>query len=216
MVETFSRRPIRARDTRWAARIAAFLARHKILPNTISLLSVFFAALAAAALFLAAAPPCPTARIPLLIAAAAGIQLRLLCNLFDGMVAIEGGFKSKSGELYNEFPDRISDVLVLVAAGCFAGGAGPMLGTAAAMLALLTAYVRSLAGSAGATPPFCGPMAKQQRMALITCACLLSTVEPRFTAGHPVMLVTLAVIIVGAVITTIRRLKLTAAELERS
>ena len=170
----------------------------------------------ASALVLAAAPPCPAARIPLLLAAAAGIQLRLLCNLFDGMVAIEGGFKSKAGELYNEFPDRISDVLVLVAAGYFAGGSGLVFGITAAILALLTAYVRALAGSAGVTPSFCGPMAKQQRMAIITLACLLSIPEPMYSAGHPVMLGSLAVIIVGAVITTVRRLRLTAAELNQS
>lgn len=46
----------------------------------------------------------------------AGIQLRLLCNLFDGMVAIEGGKKSDVGSLYNEFPDRIADSLLIVAA----------------------------------------------------------------------------------------------------
>lgn len=33
------------------------------------------------------------------------IQLRLLCNLFDGMVAIEGKRFTKSGELFNEVPE---------------------------------------------------------------------------------------------------------------
>ena len=33
----------------------------------------------------------------LFLTAAALIQIRLLCNLFDGMVAIEGGFKTKIG-----------------------------------------------------------------------------------------------------------------------
>ena len=51
------------------------------------------------------------------LAAAACIQLRLLCNLFDGMVAVEGGFKTKSGEIYNELPDRVADVLILAGAG---------------------------------------------------------------------------------------------------
>ena len=49
----------------------------------------------------------------LLIAAAGFIQLRRLCNLFDGMVAVEGGFKTKSGELYNDLPDRFSGALIL-------------------------------------------------------------------------------------------------------
>ena len=42
----------------------------------------------------------------LLLLAAAGIQLRLLCNLLDGMLAVEEGFKSKTGDIYNDLPDR--------------------------------------------------------------------------------------------------------------
>ena len=38
----------------------------------------------------------------LLVVAAGMIQLRLVCNLLDGMVAVEGGMKTKSGELYND------------------------------------------------------------------------------------------------------------------
>ena len=33
-----------------------------------------------------------------------GVLGRLLCNLLDGMVAVEGGKRSKSGELYNDVP----------------------------------------------------------------------------------------------------------------
>src|SRR5438105_2817615 len=52
-----------------------------------------------------------TAEILLYLTAAGCIQLRLLCNLLDGMVAIEGGFRSRSGEVFNELPDRVSDVV---------------------------------------------------------------------------------------------------------
>jgi hypothetical protein len=38
----------------------------------------------------------------LLLIGIAGMQLRLLCNLLDGMVAIEGGMKGKAGDLFNE------------------------------------------------------------------------------------------------------------------
>lgn len=37
-----------------------------------------------------------------------GVLGRLLCNLLDGMVAVEGGKRSKSGELYNDVPGLIS------------------------------------------------------------------------------------------------------------
>jgi phosphatidylglycerophosphate synthase len=49
--------------------------------------------------------------------AAACIQFRLLCNLLDGMVAVEGGKGSVTGPIYNEAPDRIADVLILIGAG---------------------------------------------------------------------------------------------------
>jgi phosphatidylglycerophosphate synthase len=38
------------------------------------------------------------------VGAMAGIQLRLLCNMLDGMVAVEHKMHSKTGELYNEVP----------------------------------------------------------------------------------------------------------------
>ena len=81
----------------------------------ISLLSLVFGCLAGTALVGAGAVEhWPRA---VLFLAAACIQLRLLCNLFDGMVAVEGGFKTKSGEIYNELPDRVADVLILAGAG---------------------------------------------------------------------------------------------------
>ncbi len=34
----------------------------------------------------------------------AGIQLRLLCNMLDGMIAVDTNHRTKTGELYNEIP----------------------------------------------------------------------------------------------------------------
>jgi phosphatidylglycerophosphate synthase len=44
-------------------------------------------------------------------------QLRLLSNLSNGMAAIEGGKVTNSGELYDDFLDRIADPLLLVGLG---------------------------------------------------------------------------------------------------
>ncbi len=124
----------------------------------------------------------PTGKWLLPILAAVFIQCRLLCNLFDGMVAIEGGKKTNSGELFNDIPDRISDALLLVCAGYAITmiSWGGTLGWCAALLAVMTAYVRTLAASLGAPINFQGPMAKQHRMALMTLACLLTAVENSF------------------------------------
>ena len=147
-------------------------------PNTISIASVVCAAIAAAA-FYAAAAASPALRSALLLVAAAAIQLRLLCNLLDGMLAVEEGLKTRTGDIYNDVPDRLADVLILAGAGYsvrYVPG-GVALGWAAAVAAVFTAYVRLLAGSLGATQHFIGPMAKQHRMFTVTLAALLSAAE---------------------------------------
>ncbi len=109
-----ARRPLASRSTRWAGFLANAAVRAGLTADGISILSLVFAAAGAAALLLLPRPWN-------LLACAAGIQLRLLCNLLDGMVAVEGGRKSKVGVLYNEVPDRIADSLFLVALGYASG-----------------------------------------------------------------------------------------------
>ena len=86
------------------------------------------------------------------IAAAAFIQLRLLCNLFDGMVAVEGGKSTPSGELFNDIPDRVADSTIIVATGYAVIAVDWAVEAAwlAGLLAVMTAYVRTLAASIGA------------------------------------------------------------------
>lgn len=139
-------------------------------------------------------------------AAATFIQLRLLCNLLDGMVAVEGGKRSSVGELFNEAPDRVSDAATLVGAG-YAAGAEPVWGWAAACVALFVAYVRALAKTAGAPNDFCGPMAKQHRMALMTVAALYVAAAPAdWRPKFGAITFALTVIVVGGLATAVRRL----------
>ena len=114
--EPVIRRPIPSRNASWAIHTARRLQRMGVRPNQISILGVVFAAIAAVCFILAGRSEGGT-RIALLLAAAMAMPLRLLCNLLDGMVAVEGGLKTPSGALYNEFPDRLSDPLILVGAG---------------------------------------------------------------------------------------------------
>jgi phosphatidylglycerophosphate synthase len=145
------------------------------------------------------------------LVAALGAQLRLTANMLDGMVALASGRASKSGELYNEVPDRISDAAVFIGAG-FAWGGNVTLGYIATILAIFTAYVRAAGKIAGAPNEFCGPMAKQHRMLVITLICLYSAITPRFwqmitlnNSQIGLMTVGLIVIVVGCVITVGRR-----------
>lgn len=142
-------------------------------------------------------------RIALLLAAALFCQFRLLCNLFDGMVAIEGGKQAPDGPFWNEFPDRIADILILVGAGY--GADAPALGWAAAALAVLTAYTRELGRACGLPADFSGPMAKQHRMATITAAALLSLLEPLWRSQGEVLIGALWLIALGAAVSALRR-----------
>ena len=143
------------------------------------------------------------------------MQLRLLANLMDGMLAIEGGKRSRTGTLFNEIPDRIADVLLLAAAGYAVTWIswGESLGWGAAVAAVLTAYVRLLGGSLGLTQHFCGPMAKPHRMAVLTAACLLSMIEVAYGYEGRVLAVALAVIAAGSIVTFVRRTRLIARDL---
>ena len=202
MTETGDRRPLASRDTHWARSIAQWLASRSVTPNHISQTSMVAAALAGGA-FLWSGQEAGWGRALLLICAAAFCQLRLLCNLFDGMVAVEGGKGAADGPFWNEFPDRIADILILVGAGVSIGWPG--LGWAAASFAVLTAYVRELGRATGQPSDFSGPMAKQHRMATITAAALLSMFEPLWNGHNELLLAALSLIAIGAAFTALRR-----------
>jgi phosphatidylglycerophosphate synthase len=206
-----TRRPVRARTSGWAAAIARTLARLGLRPNQVSLLSVIFSGVAGLALVLAGRGGLSAGwTAALLVVAALGIELRLLCNLLDGMLAIEGGMGTRTGPLFNELPDRLADALTLVCAGFAAGGAwGPHLGWAAALLAVGTASVRLLGGALGLAQDFRGPMAKQQRMQTLVLACAaaaalrLAGLGPQ--AAARALLVALVLVVLGCVLTLARR-----------
>jgi phosphatidylglycerophosphate synthase len=205
--ELIDRRPIATRNRKWAQAATAWLAARNVSPNAISIAGMCACIVAGIALGLTSIFDC---RI-LWFIAASGAQLRLTANMFDGMVAIASGRTSKTGELYNEVPDRISDAAVFIGAG-FAWGGNVTLGYVATILAIFTAYVRVAAKIAGAPNEFCGPMAKQHRMLVITLICLYSAIAPRswqmITFNDlqiGLMTLGLAVIVVGCVITVSRR-----------
>lgn len=196
MSEAANRRPLKSRSSGWARALAAALARTAVTPNQISIASVAFAAAGAWALLGSDAPWA-------LLTCAACIQLRLLCNLLDGMVAVEGGKASAVGGLYNELPDRIADSFLIVAAGYAAGTS--WLGWSGALLAVSTAYIRTLGGTLGLTQDFRGPMAKQQRMAVLTCACVVGAVEAYLASSHYALRAAVWVIAVGTLLTCVMR-----------
>ena len=192
-----NRRPLKSRGSGWASAVTRLLLKTRITANQVSTIGVLVSLLGAWAFV--AAPGNPW----LYLAGALAIQLRLLCNLFDGLIAVEGGRKSAYGPLYNEVPDRIEDSVFLAAFGCAAGLL--WLGLTAALLAAVTAYVRALGGTLGFAQDFRGPMAKQQRMAALTLGSVAALVEALWQGTNWALVVTLWLIVVGAALTIVRR-----------
>lgn len=207
-MEAMNRRPIATRNRKWAQSATVWLASRNVSPNAISIAGMCACIIAGIAL---AATSISDYRM-LWLVAALGAQLRLTANMLDGMVALASGRASKTGELYNEVPDRVSDAAVFIGAG-FAWGGNVTLGYIATILSIFTAYVRAAGKIAGAPNEFCGPMAKQHRMLVITLICFYSAITPRSwqmitpdDSQFGLMTLGLAVIVAGCVITIIRRL----------
>jgi phosphatidylglycerophosphate synthase len=194
-IETSGRRPLKTRDWPVFKKLAAWLARSGATPNAISFSSMVFGCLAGAA-FAATSHFSGWAARGCWLLAAGGIQLRLIANLLDGMVAVEGRKGGPVGDLWNEAPDRVSDAAIFIGAG-YAAGSQPLLGFAAGLVAVFVAYVRALGASVGMGQIFLGPAAKQQRMALMTLTAVVSALLPKgANAAFPKVATPIAIILV--------------------
>jgi phosphatidylglycerophosphate synthase len=213
-----SRREVGTRKITFFHKLASHLVKLGLTPNQISIASAIFAILGGI-LFAKAASHESTAKFIFLLAALVCIQLRLICNLIDGLMAVECGLKTASGEIFNDVPDRISDIAFLIGAGIFAQSFAPyMIHVAwlAATFAVLTAYVRILGASMTALHDFSGPMAKQHRMFLLSLGTLGSLVEMIFHAPAYTMSFALLIVALGSLVTCGRRLHRLYQRLEKS
>ncbi len=164
------RRPIAARTLPPVVALANWLVRQGASANGISVAGMGAGCLAGVALAMA------PGSAGLWLLGAALVQLRLLANMLDGMVAIGRGTVSPVGELFNEVPDRVADTAVLLGLGVAAGSVA--WGCAAALAAMGTAYVRAVGRALGQPSDFGGPMAKPHRMAAVTGAAVLCALWP--------------------------------------
>lgn len=219
------RRAIPQRTTGWAARTADLLHSTGLTPNQVSVGSVIFAAIGALALVLSGAVEHDGARAAWLIVTVVCIPLRLLLNMLDGMLAVEKGMHSPTGDLFNEVPDRVADVLLFAAAGYATRGLwtteagtdwGLFFGWSAAVLALMTAYMRTLGAANGVGNYFQGPMAKPRRMWVLVVACILSLFEPLFGARGLFLALALVLVAAGALVTVGMRWWFVSRALERN
>lgn len=214
-MKTPARRPLALREHAAFKWLARRLGDSGVRPNAVSFASVAFVAVGAVLLVFSRR----FGEIPAVVGLflfPLFVLLRSICNLIDGMIAVEGGQRTASGEIFNDFPDRISDPLMFIAVGYAAMEArwGIPLGWAAALASVVVAYVRVLGGATGASQHFIGPMAKTHRMLLISAACMAAAIE-RLTIGSTWSLsACLAIAIVGCAITIVRRLRRIEGELE--
>ncbi len=203
--DSAARRPLKSRTTAWAGFFSRWMLQAGLTPNVVSVLGIVCAAVGGGAALMA---PQSAHAWAFWLLAAAGIQLRLFCNMMDGLLAVEGGLKSVTGDLFNEIPDRIDDAFILVPLG-YAGGTdwSIALGWAAMGGAVLTAYIRALGASlTGGKHDFCGPMAKPHRMFAVTVGCLsMMTIDIMNVKAPPLMLWCLVIVNAGIVITCWRR-----------
>jgi phosphatidylglycerophosphate synthase len=151
------RRPIAQAFRRTAQAPVRWCVRLGIHPTLVSYSSIVASAGAALCFWQAEAVPV------LLIPAVGFCYLRLWLNMLDGMVALASGKASRAGEIANDLPDRISDVIIF--AGVAHGNlCHPLSGYWAAIFALLVAYVGTLGQAVGVQREFSGLMAKPWRM----------------------------------------------------
>src|SRR6476619_2780410 len=203
-----TRRPIAAVFRRTGEAATRFCVHHGIHPDAISYLSIV-AALTAAICFWKSG-----ARRWLLIIAPLFCYLRLWFNLLDGLVAFASGKASRRGEILNDLPDRISDVVIFVGVA-HSGLMNPLIGYWAAILSVLTSYVGLFGQALGVQRQFGGIMSKPWRMvALQAGAWLTFFLAPQSSATFTVLDWTCLLVIAGCVETIVVRLKRITAELQ--
>jgi phosphatidylglycerophosphate synthase len=205
------RRPLQLRAWKWLQSVASGLAGAGVSPNAISVVGILIALACGILLYLTGGQPA-TERL-LWFTAALLMLLRVLANTLDGMVAVEHGKATRVGLLYNEAPDRIADVVILIGAG-YAHGGDVTLGYLAACIALFVAYVRTLARTAGAPSDFGGPMNKRGRvltLLFVTCYMGAAPAAWHFVWGPDdrwgVMALGLLLVCVGGIYTAAWRLR---------
>lgn len=163
--EPTSRRPIAGMFRRSAHAAVRVAVRAGIHPDVFSYASIAAAAIAAWLFFASRTHP------RYIVLAVAFAMLRLWLNMFDGMVALEAGKASRKGEIINDLPDRISDVLIFVGIA-HSGWCNAYYAYWVAIAAVIVAYVGLFGQAVGVKREFSGVMAKPWRIVVVSLGAL--------------------------------------------
>lgn len=204
--EPTSRRPIADLFRATATSAVAICVKWNIHPDAISYGSMVASAVAALCFWRSQYHPW------LLIVGPLFCYLRLWLNMLDGMVALSSGKASWRGEILNDLPDRVSDVVIFV--GVAHSGLNSIIGGYwVAIFALLTAYVGMFGQAVGVQREFSGVMSKPWRMVTLHLGAWITFYAIQFHAGCiewkrlTILDWTCIVIILGCIQTSAIRLK---------
>ena len=202
--EPTSRRPIAGLFRRTAHAAVRVAVKARMHPDVFSYASIVAAGIAAWLFYASRTHP------RYIVIAVAFALLRLWLNMFDGMVALAAGKASKKGEIVNDLPDRISDVLIF-AGIAHSGWCNAFYAYWVAIAAVIVAYVGLFGQAVGVKREFSGVMAKPWRIVVLSIGALTTMFlvlndRPYWFGGFSVLDWTHIVILVGCAQTIVVRL----------
>ena len=133
--------------------------------------------------------------------------------MLDGMVAVAANKASRRGEILNDLPDRISDVIIFVGVA-HSVWMHTLLGYWAAIFAVLTAYVGLFGQALGGQREFGGMMSKPWRMVALSIGAWLTFLLQRQPERFSILDLTCVITIIGCIQTMVVRLKRITAALQ--
>jgi phosphatidylglycerophosphate synthase len=205
--EPSTRRPIAAVFRRTGDAATRACVRYGIHPDAISYLSILAALIAAICFWKSGA------KRWLLVIAPLFCYLRLWFNMLDGLVAFAAGKASRRGEILNDLPDRVSDIVIFIGIA-HSGLMNAFIGYWAAMFAVLTSYVGLFGQALGVPRQFGGVMSKPWRMVALHVGAWLTFFAPQSSATFTFFDWSCLVVIAGCLETIVVRLKRITAALQ--
>ena len=201
---TEARREISSRKLSIFHKAAHTLVTLGVKPNQISIVSSVAALMAGLALS-QAGPRTELQNALLLVIALVGVQLRLFCNVIDGLMAIEGGLKNPHGGTLQ----RCSRSLFLIFSLSLELAIRHHF-----LFPTVFSWVGSQRSLPYSQPTFAfwellwelsiilsGPMAKQHRMFVINIALVGTVIEDYFSSWGKCLALALAIIALGSLVT---------------
>ena len=163
----------------WLARkIAGVIATIGISPNSLSLLSLFSAAIAGLLFAIAGLKGLHL----LLLFAGILVAVNAILDTFDGVLAREAGIASKKGDFLDHVIDRYADMFILCGI-IFGGYVSWEIGLIAIIGILLTSYMGTQAQAVGLGRIYGGMVGRADRLLLIIAATILTWLYPYHALG---------------------------------